>query len=136
MGFDDNRARMRRLLGHSLDSLRILIVEDQQDLSQVWADFLRHMGHEVALATSLAEASDVLASGLDPQVAIVDWTLRDGLADPLIETLRAQFSDCVVFVTTGHGQEVTEVTKDRVAGFLRKPFSLRDLNKLITSPQS
>lgn len=116
-----------------MDSLRILIVEDQRDLSQVWADFLRHMGHDVSLATSLAEADGALAGGLRPQVAIVDWTLRDGLADPLIETLREHHPGCLVFVTTGHGQEVTEVTKDRVAGILRKPFSLRDLNKLITT---
>lgn len=118
-------------MGARVDSLRILIVEDQQDLSQVWADFLRHMGHEVTLATSLSGAAAALDSRLDPQVAIVDWTLQDGLADPLIETLRTEHPGCLVFVTTGHGQEVTEVTKDRVAAILRKPFSLRDLNKLI-----
>ncbi len=114
-------------------ALDILLVEDQTDLSQVWSDFLAHLGHRVRLVDSVAGARALLAGGMVPELAIVDWSLADGYADALVAEIRTRHPSCYIALTTGHGEEVAEAFGSRVQVVLRKPFSLRDLAKIVAS---
>jgi DNA-binding NtrC family response regulator len=109
----------------------VLLVEDQADLSQVWADYLGHLGHRVRLVDSVEGARRVLGDGFAPKVAIVDWSLADGYADGLVDELREDHPGCVVALTTGHGEDVAEVVGHRVKTVLRKPFSLKELARFV-----
>jgi DNA-binding response OmpR family regulator len=57
--------------------MRILLVDDEPALRELWADVLREHGYVVDLAGTLSEAQDCLgARAYD--LAIADWRLPDG----------------------------------------------------------
>jgi len=79
--------------------MRILVVDDEDGIREGLAAFLRHHGHEVDAAASVAEASAVLARG--PFDALVtDWRLGDGTARPLLGRVEP------TLVITGWPEEV------------------------------
>lgn len=102
----------------------VLIIEDQDDLSAVWAEYLRRAGHAVTVLRSRADALAWLDGGWRADVALVDWSLPDGDAGAILDALRPP---CRVAVTTGHGDDVTDAIRSRVERVIRKPFPLRDL---------
>lgn len=112
---------------------RVLIVDDQEELTLVWAEFLRRAGHSVVVSRSVSEALASLEPA--PGFALVDWTLDDGTAAPLLEALRTRFPACRLVLTTGHGEDVAG-RFGRDVDVLRKPFSLRELTRRLgTSAQ-
>jgi DNA-binding response OmpR family regulator len=108
---------------------RILIVEDQEELNLLWSEFLGQLGHDVATATDLTSARQVLAAGFAPDLALIDWTLPDGSPVALAKGLAEQ--GCAIVVATGLGQEVTAAARDHGARILAKPFPLRELARLV-----
>jgi DNA-binding response OmpR family regulator len=59
------------------DEMRILLVEDEPALQELWADVLREGGYIVDLAGTLSEAKDRFAAQVYDLV-ITDWRLPDG----------------------------------------------------------
>jgi DNA-binding response OmpR family regulator len=60
-----------------VDEMRILLVDDEPALQELWADVMRERGYAVDLAGTLSEAQDCLrAQTYD--LAITDWRLPDG----------------------------------------------------------
>lgn len=103
----------------------VLLVEDQPDLAELWLELLESRGWTPRLATRLAEVGPALGAEL-PALAIVDWTLPDGVAESLV--IRLSAAGVRVIVTTGHGDGVAAAA--RAAGAVRvlqKPFNLRTL---------
>ena len=58
------------------ESMRILLVEDDQDAGDMLAELLRHLGHAVTLARSIGQATTHLDETWD--VVISDIGLPDG----------------------------------------------------------
>ena len=57
--------------------MRILLVEDELAIQELWADTLRNLGYVVDLAGTLSDAKDCFAAqGYD--LVITDWRLPDG----------------------------------------------------------
>ena len=59
------------------DEMRILLVEDEPALQELWADVLRERGYAVDLAGTLSEAKDCFAAQVYDLV-ITEWRLPDG----------------------------------------------------------
>ena len=59
------------------DGMRILLVEDELAIQELWADTLRDLGYTVDLARTLSEAKDCFAAQVYDLV-IADWRLPDG----------------------------------------------------------
>jgi DNA-binding response OmpR family regulator len=57
--------------------MRILLVEDEPALQELWADVLRERGYVVDLAGTLSDAKDCFAAQVYDLV-ITDWRLPDG----------------------------------------------------------
>ena len=57
--------------------MRILLVEDEPAIQELWADTLRNLGYAVDLASTLSEAKVCLGAQVYDLV-IADWRLPDG----------------------------------------------------------
>src|SRR5690606_30267024 len=109
---------------------KVLIVEDDLDISAVVAFNFGNEGFETTVTDSGARALRLLRDG-GADLVILDLMLRDISGLEVCRELRAdaQFADTPVLMLTAKGQEL-----DRLAGlesgaddYMVKPFSVREL---------
>ncbi|CAG6395995.1 response regulator transcription factor [Streptomyces cocklensis] len=108
--------------------VRVLVVDDEPDLTEVLAGALRYEGWQVRtagdVATALARAAD-----FRPDAVVLDIMLPDGNGLAALRDLRASSPEvCVLFLTARDSVE------DRIAGitaggddYVTKPFSLEEV---------
>jgi signal transduction histidine kinase/CheY-like chemotaxis protein len=118
-------------------SLRILVVDDNEDAAELLAEGLRESGHQVSTAFAGPQALE-LARDLHPNTVLLDIGLpgMDGyeLATRLRETL-SQAPPRLIAIT-GFGQEADRL-RSRAAGIdhhLAKPVDLSELESLLFDP--
>ena len=108
-----------------------LLVEDNSDVAEVAAGYLRQLGYRVR---SVASAQAALAAlRLDPQVDLVFSDIlmpggRNGL--DLAQDIRGQFPDIPVLLTTGYSASAQEAVRHGVL-VLQKPYDLESLRRHI-----
>jgi DNA-binding response OmpR family regulator len=108
----------------------LLIVDDEDDVLSILAEYLAAQGHRVVQAATASEALVQIRSGHDRfDVLIVDWTLPDLPGREVLAALREAQPGCGVIITTGHGDDVVSDASagGGVGGVLRKPFTMRTL---------
>jgi DNA-binding response OmpR family regulator len=113
----------------SLDRiLRLLLVEDNQQLGQLLAKSLQLLGYEVDFRTTAAATRKALMK-TSYTALILDLGLPDGDGLSIIKELRNRDDTIPVLVISGRGTQ-----KDRVSGlrrgaddYLVKPFALQEL---------
>jgi len=104
----------------ALTGLRVLVVEDSWHVAKAVTRLLSILGAEVARPVATPAEARRQVSERRPDVALVDFCLRDGeVADDLIDWLRAQ--DISVIVMTGY--EVIPLAPGKVAAVLQKPLN-------------
>jgi two-component system phosphate regulon response regulator OmpR len=112
---------------------RILIVEDDRDVRESMAEYLRGHGYEVALAEGGEAMRKAFAAGA-PDVVLLDLNLpgEDGLS--LARWLRAEH-DVPIIMVTGAGEVVDRVIGLEVGAddYLAKPFDPRELRARLKS---
>ncbi|OQX70266.1 MAG: hypothetical protein B6A08_00075 [Sorangiineae bacterium NIC37A_2] len=108
--------------------MRLLIVDDSEELLDLLGRSFGGEGHELRLAKSLGEARRHLQDFF-PDTIILDVELPDGSGVDFCRELRAQGKNWPVLLLTAHG-----AVHERVAGldagaddFLPKPFALAEL---------
>ena len=108
--------------------MRLLVVEDNEQLAELLAQGLRTAGYETDVLTSLEEASAVLRTTFAAAL-ILDLGLPDGDGLALLRELRHRNNPIPVLVLTARGG-----LNDRVHGlrsgaddYLVKPFALEEL---------
>lgn len=109
----------------------LLIVEDDETVSEFLVDNLRQDGHAVTSVVTANDAIAVLRRGA-PEIALVDVSLPDGSGLEVVRMIRsgeAGSPDVGVIMVSGRGTE-----QDRVRAFERgvddyviKPFSYPEL---------
>ena len=102
---------------------RILLVEDEQSISEPLASLLEREGFAPIVARTAAEAEELFDS-TDPDLVLLDLTLPDGDGRDVCRALRMR-SDVPIIMLTARGTEV-----DRIVGlelgaddYVVKPFS-------------
>ncbi|WP_323141841.1 hybrid sensor histidine kinase/response regulator [Massilia phyllosphaerae] len=105
--------------------LRIVLVEDEDDIREATAALLRHLGHEVAEAAD-AEGALALISGAS-DLLITDVMLPGMSGDLLAAQARAQAPAIRIVFATGTG----EVNNWPDAVVLRKPYNLQSLMEVL-----
>ncbi|HEX5744678.1 MAG TPA: response regulator [Archangium sp.] len=107
---------------------RILIVEDEEVLTDSLQDILEGEGHQVLTARNGMDALDTLEhEPLDLVLLDLMLPLVDGLQ--VLEALRRDTPATAVLVVTSCGREALK--GQPVQGFLRKPFSLEALLRAV-----
>ena len=107
--------------------MRVLVVDDDEDLRSVVTRALRADGHVVTTAADLQAARDAVLVGTD--LIVLDLGLPDGSGLDLCRALRAKGASTPILVLTAFSQ-----VSVRVRGFdagaddyLAKPFAVAEL---------
>jgi CheY-like chemotaxis protein len=115
----------------ALDGLRVLVVEDNDDLREMMCALLASRGCAVSAAAD-GRGAIALAESVLPQIAFVDIDLPDISGHEVARALARQGGIRLVAVT-GYGQP-DDVRRALAAGFdrhLKKPVRLEDLERAI-----
>jgi two-component system, OmpR family, response regulator len=108
--------------------MRILVIEDQPDLSEAIASFLKERGHFVDVAKSRQEARLCIAAA-EYTAILLDLMLPNGDGVAVLRELRAKRRRDVVIIMTARDR-----ISDRINGldagaddYLVKPFDLHEM---------
>ena len=114
--------------------MRILLVEDAEDVAESVAISFARRGDAVDRATTRAEAEAFVAAQ-EYDLAILDVELPDGLGTDILRRLRLARKDTLVVMLTARSE-----VEERIAAldggaddYLTKPFDLRELQARIRS---
>ncbi len=118
---------------------RILVVDDVRALSQTQAMMLRHLGHDVKMATDGAEALRIVLAER-PDVVFLDISMpdMDGIEVACEIRKHAELDNTVLIALTGHAEERWQ-RRALSAGFnhlLVKPTSIAAMEKVLGTPSS
>ncbi|TCS62307.1 response regulator receiver domain-containing protein [Primorskyibacter sedentarius] len=113
--------------------MKILIVEDDLVLCDVFSTFLRDAGHDVLEAHDINSAIDRLRGrGFD--LVILDYYLPDGVSLPVAEYSCVVCPDARIILLTGSGvfpNGEAAILAPCIDWTLRKPVPLEDLRALV-----
>jgi CheY-like chemotaxis protein len=114
-----------------LDEHRVLVVEDDPALREIYAGALRGFGHDVRTASDGGAALDTLTNGWEPCVVFLDLRMPGMDGWEFSRKLREddRHRDVRVVVVAAHfriDQEAAEIGAD---GWLQKPFDLTRLDE-------
>jgi DNA-binding NtrC family response regulator len=113
--------------------LRILVIDDDEDIFEYLREFLVREGYAVSTTTSPAEALLEIKEGRY-QIVLLDIRMPDMDGVSLLRQIRSIDSDICVIVMTAYPSVETAVDTLKADAFdyLRKPFELDDLREVIT----
>ncbi|HWC32581.1 MAG TPA: response regulator transcription factor [Actinomycetota bacterium] len=106
---------------------RVLVVEDEEAISQPLARSLEREGFEPEVAPTVADAEDAFGRRT-PDVVLLDLMLPDGDGRDLCRSFRSR-SDVPIIMLTARGEEVERVVGLELGAddYVVKPFSAREL---------
>ncbi|MCQ3932010.1 MAG: response regulator [Chloroflexi bacterium] len=120
---------------------RILLVDDEPDMVEVWKLFLRRTGHEFMQANDGLEAIDMVQQFL-PDLIILDLMMPNASGDTVLGLVRStpSLARTRVLVVSAHHEAARISQKYKADGFLPKPVHLeqfnREVERLVAEAQS
>jgi OmpR-family two-component system manganese-sensing response regulator len=113
--------------GKDAMTVRVLVVEDNEDLVRLYKAAFEQRGYEVHEARSAARAIEILGDVV-PTFAIVDIEMPDALGRRAIDYIRSdpRFKDTKIAVITAN-ENYREKLQDDIDRFVVKPIGLIEL---------
>jgi CheY-like chemotaxis protein len=109
----------------------VLVVDDDNAVRQVTVEMVRDLGCEVAQASG-GEQALALIEKLTPKLILLDYAMPGMNGLQLANALRERGVGAPIALVTGYAElSEAEVSAARLAGLLRKPFTIRELNVLL-----
>jgi CheY-like chemotaxis protein len=110
-----------------------LLVEDEALVAMVAEEFLADLGFEALPARTAAEAMQIVESGADLVVALVDVGLPDQRGDELARRMRELKPEMPILIASGYdqGDLKARFTGDAGVGVLGKPYTEADLARAL-----
>jgi two-component system response regulator AtoC len=107
----------------TMNSMRVLVVDDEPDASEALTLLLKPRGFEVRVAATGDTARSAVASWR-PHVVLLDLMLPDVNGLDLLRDFRADAPDTQVVMVTGYGSvpKVVEAMNGGAFGFIEKPI--------------
>jgi two-component system, NtrC family, response regulator len=111
----------------------ILIVDDDQDVSEMLNEMVTRMGHHPESASTLKDARQKLLSH-DYDVVFLDVRLPDGNGLDILPLIKEIGSMPEIIIITGHGDSNSAelAMKSGVWDFIQKPCSLSSMRLVLT----
>ena len=118
--------------------MRILIIEDDEPVAEIFADVFRAQGHTIDVQVT-GEAGLRALFEARPDAVFLDLKLPNMSGVDVLRAIRAQDPGLPVVVITGRatGQEFEEIARLGITEFIEKPLILqriRDAIERITPP--
>lgn len=115
------------MLAQSLD--KILIVDDEQQISQLLKQYLTDKGYASSLASDGSAALDMLVNEKDYTVVLLDINMPGLNGVTVLKRLQEEGRDTAVIMMSGHGCEelAVECMKNGAEDYISKPFALEDM---------
>lgn len=116
---------------------QILLIDDDADLVELFADMLSHDGFQVSTAETFQAGIDLIRNGFVPDAMIVDFWI--GNEDPVgfLDSVKAEHPDIPFLIISGGRDalslEMTQAVAE-ISGavvFLQKPFRRADLTSAL-----
>lgn len=113
------------------DSMRILVVEDEVKLNEMYAMWLGE-NHEVDTATSGKEALDTVSEQTD--IIFLDRRLGDMTGGEVLDEITARGIDCYVVMVTRFRPDI-EIIQRELDAYLQKPVDRDQLVDVVGTIQ-
>ena len=107
--------------------IRMLVVDDDEDMRATLADFISKMGVKVRQAANLEEARHLLGNDADPfDLVVTDLRLPDGSGLEVVRAAHSRRPDTLVSIVTGYASLDTAIEAIRLGAYdyITKPFTL------------
>jgi signal transduction histidine kinase len=110
----------------------ILVVDDDNAVRQVTVEMARDLGCEVAQASG-GEQALALVDKLTPKLILLDYAMPGMNGLQLARALRERGLTAPIALVTGYAElSEADIHAGELAGLLRKPFTIRELQALLT----
>lgn len=116
------------------NSIQLLLVDDDRDLGDALAEFLKSKGLSVTSASTCLEALNLLRSERNHfDIVLTDLRLPDGDGLSLIETAKLKNPLVLAALMTGYASLETALKAIQLGAYdyITKPFSLNEIEILI-----
>lgn len=112
-------------------SNKILAIEDDPEVLQLYKSFLQRKGYEVISANSGMEAMSLLQSNPDTRLILLDLNMPGMSGEEWMAWYLQQGRHTPVVVASGKGDILTITKGNNVTAALTKPFHMEELQELI-----
>jgi DNA-binding response OmpR family regulator len=114
---------------------KVLVIDDDREISETFSDILQHAGHDVYVANSGAEAFKLLRR-LTPDVILLDMQMPDVSGMLTLSYIRhlTRLTQSRIIIVSGHPQMA--ISAQAIWGidlYLNKPVSPRELLDAVSS---
>lgn len=118
----------------NVETMKILLVEDELALQSVVSQYLEQEGYIITAANTYLQAAEK-ANDYDYDCVVVDLMLPDGHGFDLLRTLKQRQSTAGIIVVTAKDTLADKITGLEMGAddYLTKPFHLPELNARIRS---
>jgi len=115
-----------------MPDLSLLLVDDEEAFRKLVGNELAHAGYQVATASSLREAREVLRERTF-HLALLDVRMSDGTGLDLLAEIKEAAPATEVVMLTGHAAvaDAIRAMKNGALDFLTKPFKLEELEAVL-----
>ncbi len=115
-------------MSDSSDEMRVLVLEDEPSMQQLFSEILTPAGYEATVVSTIAEARAALQQH-DFHLLILDRKLPDGDGVALLGRLRAEACTTPALIVTGFPsvQSAIEALGNYAADYICKPFAPDEL---------
>lgn len=116
-----------------MKNLKILLVEDETDLSALIARMLKWLGHRVVARVTTGETAIKIAPYMLPDLVLTDIFLAGSIDGPtLAYTINISLGIPVIIMGSYSEEQVTEFDPSMTRHeYLRKPFASEELAQAI-----
>jgi len=113
--------------------MRILVIDDDEDIRDLLAMILSAEGHEVAMAVDGVAGIDQLRVGGRPSLILLDMMMPRLDGEAFLKAMRSNpnTADIPVIILTGHPAARKKAADLGTAGCLVKPVELAELLRMV-----
>ncbi|MDR2336210.1 MAG: PAS domain S-box protein [Burkholderiaceae bacterium] len=112
----------------------VLLVDDEPEVLGLSSEMFKSIGYEVVVASSAAEAEDILRGRTDIDVVFSDITMSHGKSGiELARTVRLEYPDIKIVLTSGYPLAALRREHGTIGEFtfVHKPYRLADVAKAL-----
>lgn len=113
-------------------TVRILVIDDDDDVCSIIKDFLETEGYEVSLLKDPSQAVNMVGEG-HFHIVLLDLIMPKINGQTLLKQIKKAYSDVCVIIFTAYPtiESAIETLKNNAFDYIKKPIVFEDLKKTI-----